>query len=337
MFLDIAAYLSLLLVLCFFLVQSADLIEDVLVQIAKRVKVSPFIIGFVILSFVSSLPEASLLVSSAAEQIPSLSVGNLLGASIILLTLVVAINTLKHKEVSFSGKFTVKEVIWAMVVVGVQVIIVADGVLGFWEGVAAIATYAIFTLYISALGQDHHLHIRGLRHHGQGQHKSKDTHIEEATVKVSSLWKLSIRGLFGLIGLIVFSALLVDVAVTTASMLQVPESVIGLLVLALGTNIPEIIIALRAKNGQTEQMAVGNFIGSAAINTAILGVLAILSSGALRNHTSLIPSMIILITTLILFSIVAWSDRKIKRPEGIILLGVYLLLIVTESLIYTLN
>lgn len=336
MFLDIAAYISLLLVLCFFLVQSADLIEDVLVQIAKRVKVSPFLIGFVILSVVSSLPEASLLVSSAAEQIPSLSVGNILGASIILLTLVVAINVFKHKQINFVGKFSLKEVLWALVVVSLQVLIVSDGYLSFWEGILALAAYAVFTLYVSAMGQDHHLHVRGLRRHNKTKEEEQPAE-EEATIKVSSLWKLSIRGIVGLIGLIIFSSLLVDVAITTAALLYVPEAIVGLLVLALGTNIPEIIIALRSKNGQTEQMAVGNFVGSAAINTAILGVLAIISTGELSSAGSLIPSMIVLITTLILFGIVAWSDHRIKRSEGLILVGVYCLMILTEAIIYTLG
>lgn len=315
--LDIAAYISLLLVLCFLLVQAADLIEDALVVVAEKLGISSFAIGFIVLSIASSLPEASLLVSAAAEQKPSLSVGNLIGASIILLTLVVAINVIKYKEVEFGGQFTIKEVLWALVVLSIQVVMLSDGRLDFVEGLLGLGAYLLFTAYIYYLGNDKHLKL----------------HTKQK-MEVSKLGQLSLRAMLGLIGLVVISSLLVDAAIETASLLNVPESTIGLIVLAVGTNIPEIIIAIRSKNANGEQMAVGNFIGSAAINTAILGGLAILSSGQLENFASLVPSLIVLGATIVLFGIVAWSDKKIKRPEALILIGVYVLLLITEGVIY---
>jgi Ca2+/Na+ antiporter len=67
---DLAAYISLLIVLSYLLVRSADLVEDAFVLVAGKLGVSTFTIGFLILSLASSLPEISLMITSTLNGAP---------------------------------------------------------------------------------------------------------------------------------------------------------------------------------------------------------------------------------------------------------------------------
>jgi cation:H+ antiporter len=310
---DIAAYISLMLVLCFFLVKSADLVEGAFVLVARKLNIKPFVIGILVLSLASSLPETAILVSSAANETPGLSVGNLIGATIVLLTLVVAVNVFKHREIPFSGKFGVQQVIVSLLILSLQVVFVADGRLEYWEGLLGVAAFLLYSVYIFYQGTKH-----------------TDVH-PHAQIEAGQLFTLTVKSLLGIIGLVLFASLLVQVATHTAVLLNVPNSLVGLLILAVGTNLPELTIAFRSRTRAEEELAIGNFIGSAAVNTLLISILALLTEAQIKDFATMVPSIIILASTIILFGILAWTDKRIKREEGMILVGVYLLLLIAEG------
>jgi cation:H+ antiporter len=312
---DIAAYISLLILLSYMLVQAADMIEGAFVLVSRKLGIRPFVIGFIVLSMASSLPEVSLVINASISQVPGLSLGNLVGGTIVLMTLVVGINAFKHKQLPFRGNFGIGQVLFALAILACQILVIFDGQLTQLEGVLLLLAYAALAIYFIRRGNEQRvLH-------------------EHAKIEVGKLTNLLIKAFVGVLGLIILAKLLVDVAIHTAGLLNIPASVIGLLVLALGTNLPEIAIAIRGDGSKAGDLSIGNLLGSASVNTAIIGLLAILSPYEITNSSALVPSLIVLSTVILLFGVSAWTDKKITRYEAALLVGVYLTLLLVEGLV----
>ncbi|HRI05657.1 MAG TPA: sodium:calcium antiporter [Candidatus Dojkabacteria bacterium] len=309
---DILPTIGSLLVLIFLLVKSADLIESSFVGISRRLGVNTFLIGFVILAMTSSLPETFVAINAASSGYSGLSVGNIVGATIILLTLVIGISAIKNKSLPFKGMYSTKEVLFSLAIIYAQILVLIDGRMDWMEGIFLLALYSGFVVYIIA--------------------KSK---VWEITNNHSNrkLSTLLIKSILGIAGLILSANLTVSTALGLAEALNTPPLIIGLLVLGIGTNLPEIVIMLRSKNGDMGKLAAGNFIGSATFNSAVLGLLILIRPTTLVNFTSLIPALILLSITIFMFSLMVINDRTITRKEGYILLFIYAVYITSELIL----
>ncbi len=320
---EIISLFSLIIVLLYGLVKSADLIEDAFVFLAKSLKINEFFIGFVILSIVSSLPEFSIVLSSN-KLVPELSVGNLMGGTLILLTLVIGASVIKFGKIEFKGKFREKEVAEGLFVMFLSVFTLLDGVLEVYEGLFLMSVYALYVFVVFS------------------RYKSKSkVNSTPSYVNAKKLMQMLAKSVFGSVLILVCSSLLVDVVIEIGSKIQINEALIGLFVLALGTNLPELTILFRARKVQTRNLAIGNFIGSATFNTFILGLLAVLSQGINlvdgNDIVVLIPVLLILSMTLVAFLLFSWTGRSLNKQEGIILIGFYASLVITELILILFN
>lgn len=308
-------YLVVLVFLIFLLVKSADLIENGIVVLAKKLGISTFVIGFVVVSLASSLPEISVALNSLTEEVPGLSVGNLIGATIVLTTLVLALNVFKSGKLPFRGSFGVRELELAAVVLIAQVILLLDRRLGFIDGLIMLALYLSFTAYVTI--------------HGRTKHKLQVS-ISQGLLQDRTLF---LKVGLGLVGLIICSRWIVDLGVSLANDLSIPPAIVGLLVLGLGTNLPEITILFRAHNLDSRKLAVGNLIGSATVNTATLGLLGVLYPYDIPNYSILHPALLILGGVLVMVVILANTGNEISKKEGYIMIGMYLSFLITQIIL----
>lgn len=281
-------------------------------HVSKRLRINVFITGFLILAVASSLPEAFVAINAASTGQPGLSVGNLVGATVIILTLVIGLSAVKTGGVKFKGMYSTKEVLMSLAIIYSQIIALIDGKIEWIEGVVLISIYAAFVIYIIG--------------------KSK---AFEATLSLKSqpIGNVAIKGVIGVAGLIVFSNLTVTNTLSLATLLNVPPILLGLLVLSIGTNLPELVILFRSDSKEKDKLAAGNFIGSATINTAVLGLLALISPTVLINFRSLIPALILLSITIFIFSLMVINDKEITRREGYLLIALYVIYVATEVFI----
>lgn len=299
----------------FCLIKSADLIEETFVYISKKLKVSEFFLGFFVLSIVSSLPELAIAVNSA-QTVPELSLGNLLGATLILMTLVVGMSAIRFQSVNFQGRFREREMIGGLIVILMSVVFVFDRKLEIWEGVFMIIAYLAL--------------IADVRK--QFTHKKLEELKQE--VPAEKMYKLLVKSLVGTVILLIASNLAVGSVIKIAEDLEISSAIIGLFVLAIGTNTPELTLMFRSKNSDQSKLAIGNFIGSAVFNTPTLGLLTILSGGfEVKNFEGLVPVMVIITFASFLFLLFSWTGRKITHIEGAMLVGVYLSLVITEVIL----
>lgn len=312
MALDFLAYCGLLILICIGLAKSADLVEEALVFLSKQFRINQFIVGFVILSVASSLPEIMLMFTSAGSQSASLSAGNLLGGLIILLTLVVGINVFKAKKVPFKGHFGLQQLFLSLLVTLTALMCLLDGNVGALEGIIMLTAYSIYILYLIFFE---------MRNFKTESHATTELN-RQVTLKKT------LRAILGLILLLILARLAVDVAIRAGEIAMIPKSIIGLIVLALGTNLPELTIALRSTK-ESRSLAIGNVFGSATINTAILGILALISPFRIGNG-SLLPAIILISITILYLALAATTGTEIRRREAYFLFALYFAMIIIE-------
>ena len=130
-----------------------------------------------------------------------------------------------------------------------------------------------------------------------------------------------------LVLIIVGAAWLTDGSVALAKRLRVPEFIVGLTIVAVGTSMPEFVVSFLSAIGGKGDMAIGNVVGSNIINIfAILGVCAIASPIAFTKTNIRRDIPICIIATLALLGVTA-LNRDIARWEGILLLVGYVVMI----------
>ncbi len=126
--------------------------------------------------------------------------------------------------------------------------------------------------------------------------------------------------------------LLVHEAIFFSILLGIPASLIGLLIIAVGTNIPELVIAIRAVRQKNKGVAFGDYVGSAAFNTIILGVLVVMNGQFMIDRSEFLLISWFLVSGLFFFYLFSRSRYDISRSEGIALSLVYVAFVIVQLL-----
>lgn len=123
---------------------------------------------------------------------------------------------------------------------------------------------------------------------------------------------------------------IVDKTMYFAGILNISAFYIGLIVIALGTDLPELTLAVRSVISGKKELAMGDYIGAAAISTFLFGVFTILHSGEVITVTNFFITFIFIGTALGLFYFFSHSKQYISRKNGLMLFGIYLLFVTIE-------
>lgn len=252
-------YLYLLLCLVV-IVFSADWLVDGAVVIAKRYKISDFIIGAVIVGVGTSLPELVASSIGAIQDKADIAIGNVIGSNIFnilgilgLTVLIMPVEVSKENK-RFDLPFCIAASVLTMLLV-FNLFTGGEQTISRIDGLVLLAVFGLF-LYLS---------LRG----------GKNNQEAEITEEISNKQLLFGIGklIVGLAALIIASKFFLDNAVFIAKKLELKDSFIAITLVACGTSLPELAASLAAAAKKNTQMALGNVIGSNIFNlTLILGV-----------------------------------------------------------------
>lgn len=301
------------------LVKGADLVCNSFIFIARKLKLNEFLVGFIVLGILTSIPETFVALNSIAGEVPQLSVGNLLGASLVLITLVMGLHILFRNGLPFHGKYNSNEAIITIMIVAMPIIVLLDQELSSGEGLLLILAYFVFAF-----------HLRGLFKQQRVAVHNYDFIIEKPK---QAVWYL-LQAVIGLTLVIVTSRLVVDQSIKISVSLGIDPAVIGIFVLALGTNLPELVILIRSKTNSAERFAVGNFLGSATANTLIIGIIGLTSPFRIANFADIANVIILLGLAALMFIYLEQSNKTgLKKYHGLMFIGIYVALILAEVFI----
>lgn len=302
------------------LVWSSDIFIEGAASTAINLSISPLVIGVVVLGFGTSMPEVVVATLASLDNSPGLAVGNAVGSNIANIALVLGVTAMIAPIVVKSSILKRELPVLLAISVGAY-LLVLDGKLDVFDGVIlVIALIAVMTWMIKA-------------------NKSMDPTdplASETESELEDLPKLSRNKalgylLGGLIVLMLSAKMMVSGAVDIAEYFHVPEVVIGLTIIAIGTSLPELAAAIAAARKNEADLMIGNIVGSNLFNIlAVLAVPALLAPSALHPDILYIDMPIMLgFTLMMLLMAIPRKDKAvIHRSQGILLTTLFVAFLV---------
>ncbi|MEK9184431.1 MAG: hypothetical protein AAB892_01745 [Patescibacteria group bacterium] len=285
----------------------AGVLLDTVGRISMRLCRSGFGTAFFLLGFLTSISEISVAMNAGIAGVPGVSAGNLVGASFVILLLIVPFLAVAGNGISLKGLVSKEMLAFTLLVVLLPVLLLADGRVTMLEGAFAVLAYAALAYSI------------------RNRPEATETNvcIPEAAGGKRGLLIDTGKILLSAGAIFVASHFLVEQTVEVARLIDVPSSLIGLILLSVGTNIPEIVIAVRAVLEKRKDIAFGDYLGSAAANVPIFGMLALLSGGFVVESSEFVASALLMFVGFTAFYFFARSRSILSRREGVALLLFY--------------
>jgi len=255
--LDLMMYLYVVLGFVF-LMGSADILVRGAVGLARRLDISPLVIGMTIVAFGTSAPEFLVSMDATLAGSSAMALGNVVGSNLANMLLIVGVaaflKPIQIKPFALTGN--------AMVLLGSSLLFAWFCWLGPIDRLQGGVMLLIMAAFL----------MHSYRQESKEGGVSAEIHLEEIKdfEGLKSLWKIWIALLAGLAGVIFGADLLVDGGVEMAQVFGVSDEVIGLTIFAIGTSLPELAASVvAAMRGHTD-VALGNVIGSNLFNILIV-------------------------------------------------------------------
>ncbi|MFW2587988.1 calcium/sodium antiporter [Sagittula sp. SSi028] len=270
--------------------------------LARRWGVSPLMIGLVLVGFGTSLPELVTSVRAAMIGASGIAYGNIVGSNIANILLIGGLAAMLQ-AIPVGRAALYRDLPVMMGVTAGFALLAATIGMGRGAGMAALA---LLVAYVALVWRQE-------RHHPD----SADD-IQTQTLPTAALMTVA-----GLAMIIIGGRWLVDGAVALAEQLDVPQSVIGLTIVAVGTSLPELVTSVIAALRRQVDLAFGNIVGSNIYNIlAIGGVTAIAAPGQVPDRIVWTDNMVMLAASA-LFAFAAITATRVSRGEGAALLTCY--------------
>lgn len=298
--------IALLIVALVMITKGADWFVESAVVISEKSGIPKIIIGATIVSFATTSPEFAVSVTAAYLGHTDLSVGNAVGSAIcnigLVLGLVILIKAIPVERHSFVRKGSF------MLLSGILLVLTTlDRQLSAFDGLLLLTVFVAFMYYNYKLQRT----------------IFNDSDDEFVRASTKDMKKEILLFIVGASLVVLGSRILVDSGITLAEWLGVPEMLIGLTLVALGTSLPELITAVSSTLKGHQDISIGNILGANIMDiTLILGVssqirtLDILEQSVMYDF----PVMLFIMLILIIFGI---TGRKLEKWEGALILTTY--------------
>ena len=281
---------------------------------ARNLGVAPLLIGLTVVAFATSAPEILVSIVAAVEKQPGLAIGNAIGSNIINIGLVLGVTAL-IRPIEIESATLRREMPALLAVSLLTVSLFLDTYLSRMDGIVMLTGLVIVMFWLARLGT----------RSAANDPISRDFEAEIPTdvrMSMAVVWLI-----VGLVTLLIGAELLVNGAIGIATELGVSEVVIGILVVALGTSLPELAVSLASALKGEYGLAIGNIVGSNIFNLlAVIGIAATIQPSALPPTVLSLHIFVMVAFTLVLFAMTYDYDERseLSRIEGAALLVAFL-------------
>lgn len=282
-------------------------------SLARRLGMSPLVVGLTVVSVATSAPELAVTVDSVLTGAPELAVGNVIGSNTANVLLILGAGALMA-ALSVQRQL-LRFDLPVMIVLSVALLLLSlDGSLSLLDGVILLAAFVGIMVTTVLLGRRA---VREAAVDGDG-----DADGEDAPAPV---WVSVAFVAVGVAALVLGARLLVSGAVSIASGLGVSELIIGLTIVALGTSLPELAATVAAVRRGEVDIAVGNVVGSNVANIGlVLGLPAVMSPAGLPVPPSSVAlDLPLMIAAALALGTVAFTGHTVERLEGGVFVALY--------------
>lgn len=284
-------------------------------KISRKLKVSSFAISFFLLGILTSIPEISLSLAALSEGKPEIFVGSLIGGIIVIFFLIIPLFAVLGNGIKLTNKIESTKLIYAFIVLLTPLISVMDKKITMTEGIFIIILAGVLFFTVQ-------------KNKGILDGDNELLHLKRYSLNDILKIFLGIGLIFGA------SNLIVDKTIYFGTLLNVPAFFISLIVLSVGTNIPEISLVFRAIKDKKKDVAFGNYLGSATVNVVIFAIMTLMSGGEVLTVNSFWKTLVIAVVGFATFYHFTKSKHDISRQEGAVLLLVYAVFLLVEGLMF---
>jgi len=237
------------------------------VSLARKLRISSMIIGLTVVAYGTSTPELAAAVLAAFNSHTELILGNIIGSNISNIGMVIGISAIFAPLLI--SKITIRK--WVPIMIGVSLLVIAmsyDGEISQIDGVILIAALIAFTIYT----------IKTVKKQGTEEYQNAENVQIEGELflskyKIETFPKAIALIIIGVVLLFLGGHFTIDGAVSIAESLGLSQLVIGVVIVAIGTSLPELITSIIAIAKKQTDIGVGNIVGSNIYNILlILGI-----------------------------------------------------------------
>ena len=299
------------------LIKGGDWFVDGATGIARRFRLPDIIVGATVVSIGTTLPEVMVSATGALQGQGAMAYGNAIG-SIICNTALIAAISVAFNPGPVNAKILRMPVIFFFASSAVYCF--AAYVLGEFPRWLGFVMLGMFVLYMI-------LNVR----HGFKHPEEAETEAEEEQTKPRALWLELLLLVGGAAVIAVGANLLVNHGTAIAQKAGVPETVIALTFVALGTSLPELITTITSLRKGHAFLGIGNVIGANVFNLVLVSGVSVslapfeVPVGRLLfgHNASLVLDIPLMLVVMLLLTVPALIGKKLSRWQGILLLAVY--------------
>lgn len=290
----------------------ANFLTDGAADLARRFRISEFIVGLTIIAIGTSTPELVVSVISALHGSGDMAVGNVVGSNVFNGLLILGVTAL-IAPVPLTSNNIKKDIPFGVLASVVLLVMCSDVLFGSGisdnvgrdEGVVLLLLFIVFICYSIFSAE-------------------RTAENEESAKAQKPLWLTLVMIAGGLAGLVFGGNMFQTSATELARALGVSESVIAITLMAGGTSLPELAASVVSALKGKPEMAMGNVLGSNITNIfLVVGASAAITPLSLGGITVVDLSVVLLASILLWLTAFTFRRRKIDRAEGVILLLLY--------------
>ena len=306
---------------CFVLAHLSKNLVQTLVDIAKYLKWREFMIGFFVMAFATSLPNLFVDISAALRGMQGLAFGDIVGGNFVDLTLVMGLAVLFGKTaLPAESKMVQSSAIFTGIIAILPLLLVADGNLSRADGIILLLAFAVYTFWIFSKNERFK---KVYNVHG----KRKKMAVMDFKEFLKNVLKLIVL----LVLLLVSSWIIITSAQFFSNALGASLSLVGILIVALGNSFPELYFSIVSSRNSENWMILGNLMGSVIVcATLVRGIVAIIAPFEIHDFSPFYNARIFMVIAVIFYLFIIRSGRHITKREGLILIFLYILFLLTE-------
>ena len=309
-------YIFIFLASCFFLVLSSKFLVDAVSRIALFLKMKEFVVAFFFMAFGTSLPNLFVGIMSALNKIPELSFGDVVSGNILDLSIGIGLPAL----ISFGGltaesRTLQGSALFVIIVAVLPLLLILDGDLSRIDGILLILSFIFYISWVFSKKE---------------RFSKIYNHNKEALTSKKFIKDLFLL-IFCLVLLLISAKGVVDSATYFYQTFHLPLALIGILIVGIGNSLPETFFSLRAAKRGQDWALLGNLMGGVSITaTLVLGLVSLICPIKITNFSPFFIARIFLVISALFFFISVKTGRKITKKEGLVLVLIYILFLITE-------
>lgn len=287
------------------IIKASDVLVDAASSLAIRCHVPKIVIALTIVAFGTCAPELAISFQSIGDKNGSMALANVIGSCIVNILLIIGVAAFTH-PIQIKNQTIKREIpILLVVTIGLIDLIIGrifaidiDNTLLRTDGVILLLLFFIFIYYI----------INTVR-------KRHDEKEEKEMIKYSTV-KSIIYVILSICVVTLSSELIVNNAVIIANNLNISQKVITLVVIVIGTSLPELVMTVTAAKKNEFEMAIGNILGTNIFNICVVLGLPITIYGNLEIVDFNVVDLFFLFISSFILYVFARTERKISKFEG---------------------